>query len=53
MPVKNSKKPSQSARENHFLPLKFYENYTREIKLVHVKNNRKKPRQKGKKSAKI
>ena len=29
-PVKNYKKPSKSARENHFLPVKFFENYTRE-----------------------
>ena len=29
-PVKNSKKPSKSARENHFLPVKNFANYTRE-----------------------
>ena len=29
-PVKNYKKPSKSERENHFLPVKFFENYTRE-----------------------
>ena len=29
-PVKNYKKPSKSERENHFLPVKIFENYTRE-----------------------
>ena len=33
-PVKKLKKPSKSARENHFLPVKIFENYTRENQII-------------------
>ena len=32
--MKKLKKPSKSARENHFLPVKIFENYTRENQII-------------------
>ena len=52
-PWKIPKNPPKVRVKITFYPWKFLKITPVKIKLVHVKNNRKKPRQKGKKSAKI
>ena len=52
-PWKIPKNPPKVRVKITFYPWKFLKITPVKIKLVHVKNNRKKPRQKGKKSGKI